>query len=1737
MSEEQKLAEKIRILTQTRKLTIAALNRFTGYVHSFSNTDKIYELQARTEKIHLLWNEFAGIQGDLEIFDIQNDHSGYRVDFEDEFFGSTGEAKRIIDKHFSDLAKQSRSQSSPAVVQQTNSANNTNLPKVKLPEFYGSYENWLQFSDTYKSLVHNSNNITKIEKFFYLKSCLKGDAANVLSSLEVCEANYDVAWDILCNRYQNKRAIIQTHMKAFFELNLIQKDSHVSMRNLIDSSTQHLRALESLGVPVQSWDVFVIYHLSSRLDPVTRKEWETFSLTLPTDTPSVSEFTSFLNKHCQVLENIGSIRPTTQNKFVHKNQKSSNFAITNTQTLISCILCKGDHQIYNCQQLLKLSPQERLNKIRKLSACTNCLRQGHFSKYCKSTSACKLCNLRHNSLLHLPKSNVHEQGNDNNSSNVNINNPDGSSDKLPESSKALSVTNVTNSVDREPYILLSTANILVADLSGKYHTCRALLDNCSQSNFITKKFFEGLNLPSERISHSVQGFGNSLSKIFTKTSLNLKSSINNFSATNVSFLIADQITKNLPDISFSLASLKIPQNLVLADSKFNETGPIDMLIGTAVFWNLLCVGQIILNQNTILQKTKLGWIVSGPLPVKLPTYSLCNLSIDNSTLHDQLEKFWKIEECHPKSLNTKEENECEEQFLETTTHDIVSGRFIVTLPLKENICDLGSSYDAALKRFLNTEKRLYQNPELRKLYNDFMLEYITLGHMTKIDSGSLINQNSISQEFFLPHHGVLKESSTTTKLRVVFDGSAKTTTGLSLNDTLKVGPKLQDDLMDIVIRFRTYKFAFTADIEKMYRCVIVRDNQRNLQKILWRFNNSDKVDQYQLNTVTYGTASAAYLAVRCLQQVALENKHKFSKACEIILTCFYVDDLLTGCNSVEEGKTLISEIIEVLASAGFNLRKFVSNEESILSCLSSNNNENNAPKKIISNDKTIKTLGLTWDSVEDVFLYTVNISQNPTRVTKRQILAITAQIFDPMGLIGPCIILAKLILQQLWQLGIDWDESVPQSIHDTWTKFCAQIPIINSIKIPRLILCSEPLVIELHGFSDASERAYGACCYVRSISRSGEIFINLVCAKSRVAPLKSLTLPRLELSAAHLLAQLAQRVLTSLNLNIDKIFFWSDSTIVLSWLSLQPKQLNTFVANRVSEIQQFSKDHKWLHVSSENNPADVISRGLEPKLLGDCHIWWHGPHFLSTLEEFWPNNNTVFLDPPEMKQNNVSLVTTSTNKVLPIENYSSLSKLQRIVAYVIRFVHNCQSKVHVPQFGPLKYSEFNKALIYLCKQVQSQHFLNDLKSLRVSKSLNSKSPLLRLNPFLDDDGLIRVGGRLRNSHLSFNAKHPILLPSDSHLTKLIIFFEHSRHLHAGAHATLSAVRLRFWPINGLNIVKKILRNCIKCFKVNPSPLSYQMSSLPRSRVVPQRPFAIAGVDFAGPFMVKDGKTKNRILVKCYLCIFVCFTTKATHLELAGDLSTEAFLNCLKRFVSRRGLCSDIHSDNGTNFIGAFNEIKSILKNIKNDSQFHEYLETNQITWHFTPPYSPNFGGLWESSVKSAKFHMKRIIGNSHLTYESLSTVFTQIEAVLNSRPLLPLSSDPNDLNVLTPSHFLIGDVLTSLPQNDVKNIPENRLTHFKNLQRQTQHFWQRWSTSYLTTLQERAKWCKSFPNLCVGTLVLIKEDNSAPLYWKTGRVVKVFPGNDDIVRVVELKTNAGIVKRSVTKLCALPVEV
>ncbi|CAH2009395.1 unnamed protein product [Acanthoscelides obtectus] len=697
---------------------------------------------------------------------------------------------------------------------------------------------------------------------------------------------------------------------------------------------------------------------------------------------------------------------------------------------------------------------------------------------------------------------------------------------------------------------------------------------------------------------------------------------------DINCLVIPRITDKLPIVSFDSSSLNIPRDTELADPQFNISDEVDILLGSEVFWSVMVPGLKKGTRRLVwLQNTELGWLVAGNIASEISDNTVIScLSISNRSkmkcvnstgnIDSKLEKFWQLEEVAKDNIVQSEADRYCDAYFKRTTRQTENGQFIVNVPFKESVKQLGESREMALQRYKFLERKLDRNSSLKLEYNAFMKEYLELGHMEEFD-----DRLELDRGYYLPHHAVIKSSSITTKCRVVFDASAKTTSDLSLNDTQFVGPKLQDDLFDILVRFRKHKLVMTGDVSKMYRRIWITEEQRLYQKIIWRFDSTKDIKCYKLKTVTYGTASAPYLAVRCLFEVANMHENEFPDARKVIKRDFYMDDVLTSAESEVDLLKIQGEVSDILNSVGLPLRKWLCNDKEILAKFKTHG-EIEANILEIGEDEQNKTLGVFWNSYNDVIQYKIDFEiLSNHRMTKRGVLSTICQIFDPLGLVGCVTIVEKLLMQQMWIRKLEWDDDLPSDLQDSWIRFREDLKTITKLSIPRRAVLSEYIRIEIHGFSDASEKAYAACIYVRCSFSTREPVSNLICAKSRVAPVKQVSLPRLELCGAVLLANLLNKAIKILEIDFDQCYLWSDSMITLAWIRGDSKRWKTFVANRVGEIQSLTSVLDWRHVESANNPADLLTRGVTVKLLCDCELWWHGPSFFKLNNSAWNIDN------------------------------------------------------------------------------------------------------------------------------------------------------------------------------------------------------------------------------------------------------------------------------------------------------------------------------------------------------------------------------------------------------------------------------------------------------------------------------------------------------------------------------------
>jgi hypothetical protein len=459
---------------------------------------------------------------------------------------------------------------------------------------------------------------------------------------------------------------------------------------------------------------------------------------------------------------------------------------------------------------------------------------------------------------------------------------------------------------------------------------------------------------------------------------------------------------------------------------------------------------------------------------------------------------------------------------------------------------------------------------------------------------------------------------------------------------------------------------------------------------------------------------------------------------------------------------------------------------------------------------------------------------------------------------------------------IGMGQAVPMSIHSAWTTITNELIHIKQIKILRLIYpCSQSKVIELHAFCDASQLGYGAAIYLRTYNESKEYDIRLICAKSRVAPLKTITLPRLELCGALLLARLITKVKNNMTLNFSRQILWTDSSIVLAWINTSPNSLKTFVSNRVAEIISLTSPQDWRHVRTENNAADILSRGAYPTEIIKNKMWFTGPPFLKNDESQWPQSHINGSQVEIIESRAPTLICNLNVEIEFLKKFSEFKKLQRVTAWTLRFIKNCRNQDKNLESN-LSTIELKAATMTIVQLLQKSEFQNEILALKNGKPLSDNSKLVSLNPFLDSSNIIRVGGRLKNANISNDIKYPILLPKNNFVTKLIMY-THEQQLHAGPQGTLAALRQKYWIVSSRSVIRQVLHQCHKCFKVKPVAGKFKMGNLHNHRVQPARPFATTGVDYAGPFYIREIRGRGKKLNKAYIALFICFVTKAIHI--------------------------------------------------------------------------------------------------------------------------------------------------------------------------------------------------------------------------------------------------------------------
>ncbi|XP_041453667.1 uncharacterized protein LOC121406862 [Lytechinus variegatus] len=1419
-----------------------------------------------------------------------------------------------------------------------------------------------------------------------------------------------------------------------------------------------------------------------------------------------------------------------------------------------CYLCKAEHSLFGCDTFKKMTPAERLQFAKKAGVCFNCLVKGHMTKDCYLKRTCTVdgCGRKHTKFLHIAPGKQQQSGNSQQPAQFD-------SQAQPDQQPLGTQSHVTGAGKLKVALPILPVRVYSSEDDFTVDTF-AMLDPGSTTSFCTEDLRKRLHATGKKrtlslstlehannqlecleISLTVQAHDTdelvTLPHVYTKKAINI--SCNNVSQEDISRFPHLEDLNILDSTSFVKVDLLIgqdtPEALIPLEVRRGEDGPFAI-------------------------KTKLGWTLNGPL-VNIDegnTQASSSFISNDDSLETQLKLFWSMETVKgPEDARGMSVNDRRALQVWDNSVCLKEGHYELSIPFKEDPPRLPDSRPMAESRLQSLGKRLAKDERLHTKYKEGIADLLQQNFAEEVPDQE---EDSNGPTWYLPHHPVFNPKKPD-KTRIVFDCAAKSQ-GRSLNDAVMQGPDMTNKLLGVLLRFRQEPAAMMADIQAMFHQVRVPQAERDVLRFLWwpEGNLELQPKLFRMCVHLFGGTWSPSVCSYALKRTAEDHQEEYSpEAVTAVAHNFYVDDCLISCENEEKAITVAAELRNLLEKGGFKLTKWASNSSKVLTSIP----EEDRAKQVKGLDLNCDTLpieralGVEWNTELDCFSYKITPKDKP--LTRRGLLSEVASVYDPYGFAGPFILYAKGLLQGLTAMKLGWDDPIPDEYRVRWQKWKAELSQMEDVKINR---CYKPYDFEqvvenqLHNFCDASEKAYGVVTYLRMKNEKGEVDCNIVLAKSRLTPLKKVTLPRLELMAATLAVTMDGMIRHELDLQLKESVFWTDSAIVLHYISNEDKRFHTFVANRIAAIREGSNPKQWRHVSSDLNPADDITRGLTPRELNGR--WLTGPDFLYADEEEWPRclelQGHKLNNDPEVKQGQTQGVFSSTHSEDVIEalirRYSSWFCLKKAVVYMLRLRSYLRWKAgHKVNFEgsqmnhPLSLSEMKKAEEAVIHYVQKTYFKTEYEYLegmpQISKendkSVKSKerkirksSSLSKLNPEMNENGLICVGGRLQYSTLNEGFKHPLILPRKHHVVELLVRHFHELTGHSGQEYVLARLRERYWIIGGRSAVKEVLRKCFVCRRQSSQPMEQKMSDLPRERITPDKPpFTNVGVDCFGPFTVKQGRKD----VKRYGCIFTCLVLRAIHIEVLHAMDTDSFINGLERFISRRGRPEVIWSDNGSNFVGAERELREGIK-CWNQRQIHQFLLQREITWKFNPPTASHMGGAWERQIRTVRKVLGALMMQQSLHDEGLTTLMCKVEAIVNGRPLTVVSADRRDPEPLTPNHLLLIRPNAELPPGvfDQSDLYSRR--RWRQVQYLADVFWRRWTKEYLPTLQHRQKWVKERRNLDVDDVVLVVDDMPRNK-WLLGRVVEIYPGKDKLVRSAKVKVVTGELTRPIHKLCLL----
>ena len=1530
------------------------------------------------------------------------------------------------------------------------------LPKLEITKFQGTHLDWQRFWSQFEAEIDKAE-ITQVAKFSYMKELIDSKVRMSIDGLPFSSEGYERAKNILKTKYGRPSEVANAHIQCLIGLQTVHGTQPWKIHDFHDKLVINVQALETMGklVEVNGYVRPILDKLPGiRADLVRMDDdWQEWKF------PQLVEA---LRKWCErnpiqhgeQSTHDHASRPPRREKFLHVKKQDRSAKV--------CVYCTSNsHKSSDCQAAKTVA--ERKQHLRQNKLCFNCTGARHRANDCHSTISCLRCKGRHHTSI------------------------------CDQSTEQMLLATGEQSVIY-PVVVVKVDGI----------KCRALLDTGAGSSYISGVLASNIGKrPIRKEIKQIDMMLHSTSQKIDIYDVQISNVKGDFAFSTMVNRVDKSVLLSLPNPRYTEIIERYPhmQEITMEDMDSKPELPIHMVLGASDYTRIKTktlprIGKL---GDPVAELTALGWTIMSPGK----ELELSSIYLTRSSTADY-EDLCRLDVLGIEDKSADQDSVYSEFQDQLIQHP--DGWYETGLLWKLGHADLENNKAGSLGRLSSLLRKLKQNPSLFDQYNDVMQQQLAQQIIEKAP------EVSTRKEFYIPHRPVIRESAESTKVRIVYDASAKPSEkSPSLNECLETGPPLQNLLWNVLVRNRFKPVALAGDLKQAFLQIRIREEDRDAMRFHWiKDKDSSKVEVYRFTRAMFGLVQSPFLLGGTLEYHLNSMKEQHPAEVDEILRSLYVDDIITGMNTLDEVKHLKKSAVSIFGKAQFQLHKWHSNLKELETEDSCSEVEQTFAKEQLGvKDDETRLLGLKWNKASDTLR--VEFSDKGAETTKRGILRYLAAIFDPLGLVAPITLKGKFVFRDACQANLPWDKELPKSLQQQWQRFELHLPC--QFQVPRSLAAFQENIeaIDLHVFGDTSGAGTATVMYAVVFQESGTNQ-GLVAAKARLAK-KSLTIPRLELVSAHMAANLAQNVLDALQgMPVRHIYGWLDSTVALYWIKGKGSY-KQFVTNRVKKINE-KNFIQWRYVPTNLNPADIASRGGNKESIGQ--MWSQGPLWLSDHKS-WPADIQVNASGESEKE------AKAVKEVLTVsieEEKSSLDKIlakhgfwksMHITAWILRFVHNSRKKGSVRKVQTIMTEDLDMAINFWVKREQ-QRFQNT-EEFAMDKQ--------QLNLCKDSSDIFVCHGRIQG-------EYPQYLPSRSLLSEKMVMNAHINTLHGGVSLTMEYIRRSYWIPRLRQLTKKIIRSCNWCkrFQTRSFPAPPE-GNLPTDRTEGTRPFQVVGVDYAGPLTYRR---RRKYEGKAYIVLFACSLTRALYLEILPDLTTEEFLKCLKRFIARKGRPEKIYSDNAKTFSAAAKWLKKVMK----EEQIQHVLGVNHIKWQFNLSKAPWWGGQYERLVGLVKQSMYKTLGRAYLTWGELEEVMLDVETTLNNRPLGYVEDDIQ-LPILTPNMMMFG-LTNHLPVEDASSVEDVGLRkRARYLQRCKDSLWARWTGEYVRSLRERhnLKHKKNAPTIKEGEVVLIKGEERNRGRWKVGVITSLIVGRDGVVRAARVRTGKSFLERAIQHLYPL----